>query len=187
MTSRQQARELERLASGIRRCRRCRLHRGRRHAVPGEGKPDARIMLVGEAPGATEDEQGRPFVGRSGQFLDRVLAEVGLERESVFITSSVKCRPSRNRRPRPDELAICRQAWLDRQIELIDPQVVILLGQTPLKQLLGEQAGLKHIHGTVRSVNERRYLITYHPAAAMRFPKIRTLMRRDLRRFEIMT
>lgn len=177
----QRAQELDRLAVLIRRCRRCRLCHGRRHAVPGEGNPHARVMLIGEAPGVTEDELGRPFVGRSGRFLDWVLDECALNRESVFVTSSVKCRPPGNRSPRADELVICRQAWLDRQIELIDPRLVVLMGKTPLRQLLGETASLTALHGTVRNLKGRRCLITYHPAAAMRFPKIRSPMRRDLR------
>ena len=181
MAHMQRMQELDRLAFGIRRCRKCRLCHGRRHAVPGEGDPHARVMLVGEAPGATEDELGRPFVGRSGRFLDQILNECGLERESVFITSSVKCRPPGNRPPRTDELAICRQAWLNRQIELIDPRLIVLLGKTPLSQLLGEAASLIDLHGGIRDMGGRRYLITYHPAAAMRFPRIRSLMQADLK------
>jgi uracil-DNA glycosylase len=177
----QRMQELDRLSFRIRRCRRCRLWHGRQHAVPGEGDPHARVMLIGEAPGATEDQLGRPFVGRSGRFLDQILDECALKREAVFITSSVKCRPPSNRPPRADELAMCRQAWLDRQIELVDPRLVVLLGKTPLRQLLGETTSLEGLHGQVRDMGGRRYLITYHPAAAMRFPKIRSLMLRDLR------
>lgn len=184
MNPSQRARRLDLLAARIRRCRRCRLCHGRRHAVPGEGNPAARILLLGEAPGAAEDETGRPFVGRSGRFLTRLLTRCGLQRNDLFVTSSVKCRPPGNRPPRADELAICKAAWLDRQIELIDPRVIVVLGGTPLKQMLGIKKGLEHLHGTVREVNGRVCLITYHPAAAMRFPRIRSIMRRDLARLE---
>jgi uracil-DNA glycosylase family 4 len=172
---------LERMADRIRRCTRCRLHEGRRHAVPGEGCARARVMLVGEAPGAKEDESGRPFCGMSGRFLDEVLANAGMERADVFITSSVKCRPPGNRTPRADELATCGRLYLTRQIELIDPDLVVLMGKTPVLQVFGETGNLAGLHGRVRERHGRRCLPTYHPAAAMRFPGPRAAIRADFR------
>jgi uracil-DNA glycosylase family 4 len=175
-------RELLRLARGIQRCRACPLHQSRRHAVPGEGPVTARVMLVGEAPGDLEDQEGRPFVGRSGRFLTRVLEEYGFDRRDLFVTSSVKCRPRGNRAPRATELSTCYCRWLARQLGVVDPGVVVLLGQAPVRQVLGDRRALKLLHGDVRSVEGRSYLITYHPAAAMRFPGIAAAMRKDLRK-----
>jgi len=184
MSKRERLRELERLARGIRRCGKCRLHAGRKHAVPGEGDGDADVMLVGEGPGEAEDDQGRPFVGRSGKFLDRLLADLGLRRGDLFITSSVKCRPPGNRTPRPDELDTCRRAWLTRQIECIRPKCVLLLGRTAIRCLLGEDVKLAEVHGQFRQSNGARALLTYHPTAAMRFPKIERRLRADLRKLQ---
>lgn len=171
--------ELERLHAGVRRCLKCPLHESRTHAVPGEGNPHARLLFLGEAPGETEDKLGRPFVGRSGKFLDELFARHGIDRQAVYITGSVKCRPPHNRRPRNDELAICKEAWLRRQIELINPAVIVLLGQVAAWQLLGESVSLAQCHGRVRSLENRQCLLTYHPAAAMRFPAARAAMEDD--------
>jgi len=163
-------------------CTACRLRRGRTHAVPGEGDIGADIMLIGEAPGAREDLQGRPFVGPAGRFLDQLLADNRLERGRVFITSAVKCRPPDNRTPKDDELNTCRRLWLERQIELVDPDLIVLMGKTPLRQLFGEKnAKLSEIHGEIRRKDGRRYLLTYHPAAGMRFPVARRAMEEDFR------
>ena len=138
-------------------------------------------MIVGEAPGAQEDAEGRPFVGRAGRFLDVMLIRAGLSRDVVFITNSVKCRPPANRQPRPDELATCKQNWLDRQIELVDPRIIVLLGAQPLRQLFGEKRRLADIHGQVYADERRMYFATYHPAAAMRFPAVGRTVSRDIR------
>ena len=171
--------ELAALDRGIRQCTQCSLHKSRTHAVPGEGNPRAQIMLIGEAPGETEDEQGRPFVGRAGRFLDTLLQHAGLQREKVFITNSVKCRPPDNRFPHVEELATCKELWLDRQLALIAPQSIVLLGQAPLKQMLGETGALKRLHGQVRQHHGRLYCIQYHPAAGLRSPVIRSSMTQD--------
>ncbi len=171
-------------AAHIRRCTRCPLHEARRHAVPGEGSARARVMLVGEAPGAREDESGRPFCGMSGRFLDQVLADAGLRREDLFITSSVKCRPPGNRTPHVGELAACLKLWLLPQIELVDPDLVVLLGKTPVRQVLGETGNLSGLHGRVCERSGRRYLVTYHPAAAMRFPGPRSGIMDDFGKIE---
>jgi uracil-DNA glycosylase family 4 len=168
------------LARGVRRCRKCRLYRSRKHAVPGEGSVTSGIFFVGEAPGKNEDEQGRPFVGLSGKFLDKLLEKAGLSRNEIFVTGSVKCRPPNNRAPKNDELKICRENWLSRQIEIIEPELIVLLGRVALKQLLGEEENLEKIHGQVRQSNGRKCLITFHPAAAMRFPKVRKKMEGDI-------
>ena len=141
-------------------------------------------MLVGEAPGAKEDESGRPFCGMSGRSLDRILAEVGLRRRDLFITSSVKCRPPGNRTPRADELAACLKLWLAPQTELIGPDLVVLMGRTPIRQVLGETGRLADLHGQVRRRDGRRYLLTCHPAAAMRFAGPRAAMLDDFRKIK---
>jgi len=139
-------------------------------------------MFIGEAPGEKEDEEGKPFRGRSGDFLDRVLEETGLGREKIYVTSSVKCRPPANRDPRQDELETCRKAWLDRQINIIDPRLIVLLGRIALRQVLGETGPLGHFHGQTVERNGRRVLPTYHPAAGMRFPGVARRMRNDFRK-----
>jgi DNA polymerase len=133
----QRMQALAELDGGIRRCVKCPLHQSRTHAVPGEGPPQAASMLVGEAPGEVEDRRGRPFVGPSGRFLTRLLEQNGLSRDDVFMTNSVKCRPPNNRFPHVKELETCKRHWLLRQIELIDPKLIVLLGRAPLRQLSG--------------------------------------------------
>ncbi len=172
--------ELRRLAEGIRRCQRCPLHVSRRHAVPGEGPAAARVMFVGEAPGAREDAVGRPFVGRAGVHFDLMLARAGLNRGDVFVTSSVKCRPPGNRRPRADELRICRESWLLRQLELVAAPLLVLLGGVAAAQVLGERRPLGEVRGQWRHWQGRRVLITAHPAAAMRFPEPRRWLEADM-------
>ena len=179
-------RSLESLARGIRRCRKCRLHRSRSHAVPGEGPPDATIMLVGEGPGEKEDAVGRPFVGRSGRFIDNVFDDLGLDRESLFITSAVKCRPPGNRNPRRDEIETCRDVWLWRQIDRIQPGVIVLSGKTAICCLLGEDLKLRDVHGEVREHDGQRFLLTCHPTAAMRFPDSEKQFRSDLSKLDSM-
>ena len=172
-------REIAALRHGIERCHKCRLSEGRTHAVPGEGPADARVMFIGEAPGETEDRRGLPFCGRAGAFFDEMLAVAGIDRAAVFVTSAVKCRPPGNRTPRKDELATCRAAWLDRQIAAIDPGIVVLMGKTPIRQLLFETGALAALHGRWREAEGRRFLMTYHPAAGMRFPEVEARMRAD--------
>jgi DNA polymerase len=136
-------------------------------------------MVIGEAPGETEDEQGQPFIGRAGRFLDTLLQHASLQREEVFITNSVKCRPPDNRFPHVEELATCKELWLDRQLALIEPQIIVLLGKAPLKQVLDETGALKRLHGRVRQHHGRSYCIQYHPAAGLRSPDIRATMKQD--------
>jgi uracil-DNA glycosylase family 4 len=139
-------------------------------------------MLVGEAPGEQEDQEGKPFRGRSGAFLDQLLQSIGVDRQDVYITSSVKCRPPGNRKPRADELECCRQAWLVKQIALVRPRLLVLLGSTAVRQVLGETGAMRDVRGKVLYRNGRAVLPTYHPAAGMRFPKLGGQMRADFGR-----
>ncbi len=175
-------RRLHSIHHGIQRCRKCRLHNSRTHAVPGEGPADARCMFIGEAPGAREDECGRPFVGMAGYFLNDLLANVGIDHESIYITSVIKCRPPDNRDPRADELHTCIPAWLHDQIEVVDPKIIVVLGGVAFGALFDEDAPLKDVHGDLRERDGRRWLITYHPASGMRFPKPQERIRADFHR-----
>jgi DNA polymerase len=158
--------ELERVAAEAATCTRCRLHESRTQVVFGQGDPDADLMFVGEAPGFHEDRQGLPFVGPSGQLLDRLLAGIGLRREDVYVCNTVKSRPPRNRDPLPDEIAACRP-WLDAQIRLVDPKVVVALGNFAAKTLLETTVGISRLRGQVHPFQGRVLLPTFHPAAAL--------------------
>ncbi|MFX1416106.1 MAG: uracil-DNA glycosylase [Promethearchaeota archaeon] len=158
-------------------CRRCPLHVSRRNAVPGEGSIDARVMFVGEAPGVKEDESGRPFVGRSGSLLTDMIAEIGLSRDEVFTTSVLKSRPPGNRAPRKNEIEAC-VAYLHRQIDIIRPRVIVLLGGVAVSSVIGRWK-ISEAHGRIYEVEGRKFFVTYHPAAALRFPKLRETMRKD--------
>jgi uracil-DNA glycosylase family 4 len=175
--------ELEKIHDAIIHCTRCPLHKSRKHAVPGAGPVDAQLMFVGEAPGAQEDEEGLPFVGRSGQLLTDLLSEVGIRRESVFITSVLKSRPPNNRTPTSTEITLCRP-YLERQIEVISPQCIVLLGSVAISSLIGPWK-MAEAHGKFHvSADRRQYFMTYHPAAALRFPKYRDEMLADFRKLK---
>lgn len=149
-------------------CTRCGLAEGRTQVVFGAGAPDADLMFVGEGPGAREDEQGLPFVGRSGQLLDQLLREeVGLDRSDCYIANVVKCRPPGNRDPKPDEIAACRP-WLEEQLELIDPTVVVTLGNFAARLLLDTDTGITKLRGQAYQFGGRHLVPTFHPAAALR-------------------
>ena len=149
-------------------CTRCGLAEGRTQVVFGAGAPDADLMFVGEGPGAREDEQGLPFVGRSGQLLDQLLREeVGLDRSDCYIANVVKCRPPGNRDPKPDEIAACRP-WLEEQLELIDPTVVVTLGNFAARLLLDTDIGITKLRGQAYQFGGRHLVPTFHPAAALR-------------------
>ncbi|MBI2668438.1 uracil-DNA glycosylase [Candidatus Woesearchaeota archaeon] len=166
------------LAEGIRACTACPLHKSRTLAVPGDGPANAKLFFVGEAPGNEEDRQGKPFVGRSGKFLDQLLQKAGIKRSDVFITGAVKCHPAKNRTPSASELNTCRHLWLENQIFLIQPALVVILGTAALRSLLQKEK-LQPLHGKIIEKNGQKYFITYHPAAGMRFPKIRKMMEDD--------
>jgi len=157
------------LAAAAAGCRVCpELVAGRTQVVVGEAPPGSRLVLVGEAPGAAEDESGHPFVGRSGQLLDRILGEVGLVRAEIAVLNVVKCRPPGNRTPRSAEVAAC-SGWLYRQLELIAPELICTLGLSAAQRFLGRRAVLAAARGRVHLVEGRRLLATYHPSAALRF------------------
>ena len=141
----------------------------RTNAVPGEGNPHARLVLVGEGPGATEDATGRPFVGQAGQLLDSILDAIELPRSSVYITNIVKCRPPQNRKPLPDEIAACIP-YLYRQLELLQPKVILAMGGTAGESLLGVKKSLGDLRGKVHTFNGIPLVVTYHPAALLRNP-----------------
>ncbi|MFN2503760.1 MAG: uracil-DNA glycosylase family protein [Acidimicrobiales bacterium] len=149
-------------------CTRCPLAAGRTKVVFGVGSPDADLMFVGEGPGELEDLAGEPFVGRSGRLLDRLMfEEIGITRQHCYIANVVKCRPPRNRDPLPDEIASCRP-YLQAQIELIDPKVVVTLGNFATKLLLGTTEGITRLRGRVYPLEGRVLVPTYHPAAVLR-------------------
>jgi uracil-DNA glycosylase family 4 len=172
--------DLEALAAEVARCTRCLLHRGRTKAVPGEGSENAEIMFIGEAPGFHEDQQGRPFVGAAGQFLEELLELVGLKREEVFIANVIKCRPPGNRDPLPEEIEACKP-FLDRQIELIQPKLVVTLGRFSMARAF-PKARISHVHGQPRKVGGVIYYPMYHPAAALHQPSLRRIVEEDMRR-----
>lgn len=147
-------------------CQKCRLSLTRSRVVPGEGDSRPSVMLVGEAPGASEDRSGRPFAGAAGKVLDQMLAEAGLSRESVFITSVLKCRPPKNRDPKSDEVDACAP-YLYRQIELLRPQVICPMGNHALHLLMGREFALGDAHGRLLYQGAQAYFPLYHPAAAI--------------------
>ncbi len=167
------AEAFEKLRTEVLQCVQCPLHQSRTHAVFGMGNPEARILLIGEGPGADEDRQGLPFVGRSGQLLDKILAACGFNRkEHVYIGNIVKCRPPQNRVPTPAERATCLP-YLLKQIDLIDPKIIILLGSTALHGLIDPDARITRERGHWRTWNERLVMPTYHPAALLRNPNLK--------------
>lgn len=172
--------ELDRLAAEVTACTKCPLHRGRTHAVPGEGPADADIMFIGEAPGFHEDQQGRPFVGAAGQFLEELLNNIGLTREQVYITNVIKCRPPGNRDPLPREVSAC-EPYLDRQIELIQPTIVVTLGRFSMARAF-PNARISRIHGDPRKIGGIIYYPMYHPAAALHRPSLRGTVEGDMER-----
>jgi DNA polymerase len=168
---------LQQIASEVVVCPRCELARTRTKAVPGEGSAHTRVMFIGEGPGWHEDQQGLPFVGAAGKFLNELLALAGLKREDVFITNVVKCRPPGNRDPMPDEIAACRP-YLDRQIEAIDPDVIVTLGRFSMSRWFpGER--ISKIHGQPRKEGQRLIVPMYHPAAALHQGSLRGAIEED--------
>jgi uracil-DNA glycosylase family 4 len=161
---------LEQIAAEVRACTRCRLHQTRTQAVPGVGPEKVRLVCVGEGPGADEDRQGEPFVGRAGQLLNKILAAVKLQREEVYITNIVKCRPPENRDPEPDEVAACRP-FLERQLRLLEPRVICALGRHAASALLGTQESLSKLRAGQHFYGGIRVFPTYHPAALLRNPQ----------------
>jgi len=159
-------------------CQDCELSGCRTSVVPGEGLGDAELLFVGEAPGWHEDQQGRPFVGPAGKFLDELLASIGLKRDEVYIANVVKCRPPGNRDPLPLEMKACRK-WLDRQLEIIKPKVIVTLGRYSLAQFFpGDPIG--KVRGTARKKQGTVYFAMYHPAAALHQQSLRRIIEQDM-------
>jgi uracil-DNA glycosylase family 4 len=151
-------------------CTRCALHKGRTKLVFADGSPDARLMFVGEGPGADEDAQGLPFVGRAGQLLNNMITAMGLKREEVYIANVVKCRPPGNRTPEPEEANTC-SPFLFRQIDVVGPEVLVALGATAATYLLGQRQPLAALRGRVHSFRNSKLIVTYHPAFLLRDPR----------------
>ena len=170
--------ELSELDAQIRSCTRCPLFQGRTRAVPGEGPEVARLMFIGEAPGFHEDRSGRPFVGAAGKFLEELLASIHMQREDVYIANVIKCRPPGNREPQPDEIEACRP-YLDRQIELVRPRVVVTLGRFSMERYF-PGAKISAIHGRPRKIGSVVYYPMYHPAAALHQPALRQIVEADM-------
>lgn len=168
-----------RLYAEVRNCQRCPLARTRTLAVPGEGPLNAEVLFIGEAPGMNEDKQGRPFVGQAGQFLGELLAAAGLTRDEVYICNVLKCRPPGNRDPLPNEIEQCRD-YLDEQIAIVDPLVIVTLGRYSMSRYFPQQA-ISRIHGTVKQIDGRYYVPMYHPAAALHQQSLRTTILEDFR------
>ncbi len=161
-------------------CQRCILSQARKNAVPGEGPENADIVFIGEGPGFHEDQQGRPFVGAAGQFLDELLESIGLRREDVYICNVIKCRPPGNRDPLPEEVEACKP-HLDRQIEIIAPKMIVTLGRFSMERYF-PGAKISQIHGQARKLQGIIYYPMYHPAAALHQPRWRPVVEEDMSR-----
>ena len=170
--------ELTELYDEIAICQRCDLAKGRTQTVPGEGPENAEIMFIGEAPGFHEDRQGRPFVGAAGKFLKQLLASIGLSREEVYICNVIKCRPPGNRDPLSGEIEACKP-FLDKQIELIQPKLIVTLGRHSMARYF-PNVQITRIHGQPKRIGGRIYYPMFHPAAALHQPKWRSVVEEDM-------
>ena len=170
--------ELTDLYAEVAVCQRCALSSGRRTAVPGEGPENADIMFIGEAPGFHEDRQGRPFVGAAGHFLNELLASIGLGREDVYICNVLKCRPPDNRDPKAEEIEACRP-FLDRQIELVAPKMIVTLGRFSMARWF-PNVRISRIHGQPKKIGGVLYMPMFHPAAALHQPRYRVDIEQDM-------
>jgi DNA polymerase len=184
-TAAERREELKVLYAQVRDCTRCPLHQGRTNAVFGAGNADAELMFIGEAPGASEDRLGLPFVGAAGKLLDKLLAEIGLDRKDVWIGNVLRCRPPDNRDPQPREIEAC-QDYLFEQVRLIQPSVICTLGNFSTKLLRGDTTGISRLHGRdeLRVIGPRavRLYPLYHPAAALYTPSMLETLRSDFQR-----
>ncbi len=172
---------LQHVAQDISACRRCSLYRTRTHPVPGEGHPHARLVFVGEAPGREEDLQGRPFIGAAGQLLTKMIEAMGLRRQDVYICNVLKDRPPGNRTPEPEEMAAC-VPFLERQLAIIQPSVICVLGAIAAKALIGPHVAITKIRGRVLDYHGMRLVPTFHPAYLLRNPPAKKFVWADLKR-----
>ena len=175
---------LSELIEEIARCQRCEIAKYRTKVVPGEGPEDAEIMFVGEAPGWHEDQQGRPFVGPAGQYLEQLLASIGLKREQVYIANVIKCRPAANRDPLPTEIRNC-QEWLERQIEIIRPKMIVTLGRYSMAKIFPGKS-ISKIHGMAQKRDNVIYYAMYHPAAALHQQSLRQAIEADMLKIPVL-
>jgi len=175
--------QLRRLYNEVKDCRRCQLANHRTRLVFGGGNWNSPIMLIGEAPGFYEDREGKPFVGRAGQLLDKILKAIQLSRDDVFITNVVKCRPPENRDPLPEEIAACHFI-LERQLEIIKPRFILILGRVAAGSLLKTEAPLAELRGKIHDVFGARTVVTYHPAALLRNPGLKRSTWEDVQLFQ---
>ena len=169
---------LSELNEEIGRCQRCEIAKYRTKAVPGEGPEDAEIIFIGEAPGWHEDQQGRPFVGPAGQYLEQLLASIGLKRQQVYIANVIKCRPMANRDPLPTEIQNCLK-WLERQIEILRPKMIVTLGRYSMAKFFPGKS-ISKIHGTAQRQDNIIYYAMYHPAAALHQQSLRQAIEADM-------
>lgn len=169
---------LKEIANEVTNCTLCELHHSRKLAVPGEGPEDSEIMFIGEGPGFHENEQGRPFVGAAGKFLEELLSKIGMSREEVFITNVVKCRPPGNRDPQPEEIETCTKTYLERQIQAIDPKVIVTLGRFSMNLMI-PNVKISDVHGQPVHVKGRLVVPMYHPAAALHQGSLRPVIEKD--------
>lgn len=170
--------ELKQVAKEVSDCTLCELHYSRKLAVPGEGPANADIMFIGEGPGFHENVQGRPFVGAAGKFLEELLANIGMKRKDVFITNVVKCRPPGNRDPKTEEIDTCTSNYLERQIQAINPKVIVTLGRFSMG-LFMPNVKISDVHGQARTVKSRLVVPMYHPAAALHQGSLKPVIERD--------
>jgi uracil-DNA glycosylase family 4 len=170
---------LENLCKIADECTECTLHENRTNGVFGEGPSDSKVMLIGEAPGRMEDETGRPFIGSSGKLLSEIIESAGMDRSDFYITSIVKCRPPENRKPKKPEYSKCMELYLHKQIELIDPDIIGLLGNSATNALIGKTS-IKQIHGKTYERDGRKYMALFHPAAALYSRKLLPQLKEDM-------
>ncbi|HWP90750.1 MAG TPA: uracil-DNA glycosylase [Thermodesulfobacteriota bacterium] len=170
---------LEEIREEIGDCTRCKLHQGRTNIVFGEGNPKARLVFVGEGPGEEEDKQARPFVGRAGQLLTKIIAAMGFKRSDVYICNVVKCRPPGNRTPEPDETGTCEQ-FLFKQLRAINPEVIVCLGSVAAQSVLKTKEKLGNLRGKFHSYGRSKVMVTYHPAALLRNPGFKKPLWEDM-------
>ena len=175
---------LKEIAHQVAICTHCQLHFSRKLAVPGEGPENAEIMFIGEAPGYNEDQQGRPFVGQAGQFLNELLASIGLKRQDVYITNIIKTRPPGNRDPLPVEIANCK-GWLDAQLEIIRPKMIVTLGRYSMARFFPGKS-ISQIHGTSVQKDGVLYFAMYHPAAALHQQSLRETIMKDMQKIPVL-
>lgn len=172
---------LDTLAQQISVCTKCDLYKGRTKAVPGEGPTHAEIMFIGEGPGANEDKQGRPFVGAAGKFLDQLLAAAGVTRADVWITNVVKCRPPGNRDPQMVEIETCTTNYLENQIKIVNPSIIVTLGRHSMSRFFPD-AKITQVHGQMQKVGRRFIIPMFHPAAALHQDRFKPMLLEDFAR-----